>query len=331
MKKTLATIVCGAAVAVSLAACGSSKKEVRADDQRAAVTVPAFDGQRAYEYVKRQVDFGPRLLGSEAHKACGDFLCEQLEAFGAKVYRQIFQATIYDGTTYRAVNIIGAFNPEARKRVMLCSHWDSRPWADNDPDPKNHHTPILGANDGASGVGVLLEMARHFKEQMPTIGVDIILFDAEDYGAPQFADENGEEWWCLGSQYWSRIHHVANYNARYGVLLDMVGGRNATFLLEGFSKEYAHGVQQKIWDKAQELGFGSVFVRRAGGFVTDDHVPVNRVAKIPCVDIVNCDEQSKLSGFGDTWHTVNDNMEHIDKQTLQMVGQTLMEVLYNER
>ncbi len=331
MNNLFTVILCAASAALCIASCGSSKKEVRVDEKTPVVKVPAFDGDSAYLYVQRQVDFGPRLLGSQAHKACADYLSATLQGFGAKVYRQSFDATIYDGTTYKAENIIGVFNPDARKRVMLCSHWDSRPWADNDPDPKNHHTPILGANDGASGVGVLLEMARHFSQQMPTVGVDIIFFDAEDYGVPQFENRHDDDSWCLGSQYWSRIPHVPNYNARFAVLVDMVGGKGATFLHEGFSKEYAGAVVKKIWAKAESLGFGTYFQNRAGGYVTDDHLPVNRIAKIPCVDIINTDENSELSGFGDFWHTLNDNMDIIDKQTLQVVGQTLMEVLYNEK
>lgn len=323
--------LCVAAMALLSVSCGSSKKDKTVEEKVIVVKAPDMNADSAYLYVKQQVDFGPRVLGSKAHRECGDFLSAKLASFGAKVYQQEFDATIYDGTTYKARNIIGAFNPDARKRVMLCSHWDSRPWADNDPDEKNHHTPILGANDGASGVGVLLEIARQIQLKAPEIGIDIVLFDAEDYGIPQFTGKHDEDSWCLGSQYWSRIQHVPHYNARFGILLDMVGGKGATFLQEGYSRDYASSVVKKIWKKANEMGFGTYFPKRSGGYVTDDHVPVNQVAKIPCVDIIPCDEGCELSSFGSFWHTVNDNMDVIDKNTLQAVGQTVMEVIYNEK
>ncbi len=324
--------LCVAVVTLLLGSCGSSKKENQAEEKTIIVKAPDFNADSAYLYVKQQVDFGPRLLDTKAHKECGDFLSAKLASFGAKVYQQEFDATIYDGTTYKARNIIGAFNPDARKRVMLCSHWDSRPWADNDPDEKNHHTPILGANDGASGVGVLLEIARQIQMKAPEIGIDLIFFDAEDYGTPQFhKGAHNEDTWCLGSQYWSRRPHVPHYNARFAILLDMVGGKGATFLQEGYSREYASSVVKKIWNKAHDIGLGRYFPKRAGGYVTDDHVPVNRIAKIPCVDIIPCDEGCELSSFGPFWHTIGDNMEVIDKNTLQAVGQTVMEVIYNEK
>ena len=323
--------LCVAATALLSVSCGSSKKDKTAEEKVIVVKAPDMNADSAYLYVKQQGDFGPRVLGSKAHRECGDFLSAKLASFGAKVYQQEFDATIYDGTTYKARNIIGAFNPDARKRVMLCSHWDSRPWADNDPDEKNHHTPILGANDGASGVGVLLEIARQIQLKAPEIGIDIVLFDAEDYGMPQFTGKHDEDSWCLGSQYWSRVQHVPHYNARFGILLDMVGGKGATFLQEGYSRDYASSVVKKIWKKADEIGFGTYFPKRSGGYVTDDHVPVNQVAKIPCVDIIPCDEGCELSSFGSFWHTVNDNMDVIDKNTLQAVGQTVMEVIYNEK
>lgn len=323
--------LCVAATALLFVSCGSSKKDKTAEEKVIVVKAPDMNADSAYLYVKQQVDFGPRVLGSKAHRECGDFLSAKLASFGAKVYQQEFDATIYDGTTYKARNIIGAFNPDARKRVMLCAHWDSRPWADNDPDEKNHHTPILGANDGASGVGVLLEIARQIQLKAPEIGIDIVLFDAEDYGMPQFTGKYDEDSWCLGSQYWSRVQHVPHYNARFGILLDMVGGKGATFLQEGYSRDYASSVVKKIWKKADEIGFGTYFPKRSGGYVTDDHVPVNQVAKIPCVDIIPCDEGCELSSFGSFWHTVNDNMDVIDKNTLQAVGQTVIEVIYNEK
>ncbi|MBQ8360678.1 MAG: M28 family peptidase [Bacteroidaceae bacterium] len=300
--------------------------------QKAAVATPSFNADSAYRYVEEQVAFGPRTPDSDAHHACGDWLVAQLEAFGAVVTEQCDKVTAFDGKQLPMRNIIGAFQPDNRKRILLCAHWDCRPWADNDPDKKNHHTPVDGANDGASGVGVLLEVARQIQQTQPSIGVDIIFFDVEDYGVPQFLPEvDSEGSWCLGSQYWASSPHVPDYNARFGILLDMVGGKDATFFYEGFSKHYAPAIADKVWEKAHQSGFGQYFPKQAGGYVTDDHLPINRIARIPCIDIIPMMVDCELSSFGDTWHTVNDNMEHIDRNTLKAVGQTVLEVIYSEK
>lgn len=318
-----------------LTACGNSRKaQLTADSHETPqVQAPAFNADSAYLYVNQQVDFGPRTPNSEAHRRCGDYLAAKLEAFGAKVYNQYADLTRYDGVTLKARNIVGAYNPESPRRVMLCAHWDSRPWADNDADPNNYHKPILGANDGASGVGILLEIARQIQQQAPAIGIDIIFFDAEDCGTPQFAKSLGDDTntWCLGSQYWARTPHVSGYNARFGILLDMVGGKNATFLKEGVSVRYASSVVNKVWNTAERLGYGAYFVNRDGAYVTDDHLPVNEIARIPCIDIINCEFDNPMSSFGSFWHTTGDDMSVIDKQTLKAVGQTVMQVIYNEK
>ena len=295
------------------------------------VSVPAFNADSAYQYIQAQADFGPRVPNTDAHKACGDYLAGQLEKFGAKVYNQYADLIAYDNTILKARNIIGAYNPESKRRVLLCAHWDSRPFADQDADKKKHRTPILGVNDGASGVGVLLEIARQLQQQAPAIGIDIIFFDAEDYGTPYFyKGDYKADTWCLGSQYWGRVPHVDNYNARYGILLDMVGGKNATFYQEGFSVRTAERQVEKIWDAAHRLGFGSFFPKADGSEVTDDHVYVYNLRKIPCVDIINYDPTCD-TGFGDFWHTTGDTMDVIDKNTLTAVGQTVLEVIYNEK
>ncbi|MGN0258575.1 MAG: M20 family metallopeptidase [Bacteroides sp.] len=318
---------------VAVVACSSNKRSVaEADEKRPAtqVQVPAFQADSAYHYIETQAAFGPRVPNTAAHRACGDYLAAQLERFGAKVYNQYADLMAYDNTLLKARNIIGAYLPESRKRVMLCAHWDSRPYADYDPDPKKHHTPILGVNDGASGVGVLLEVARQLQQQAPTIGIDIIFFDAEDYGTPTFyRGPYKEDTWCLGSQYWGRMPHVDNYNARFGILLDMVGGRGATFYQELFTKRTASKEMKKIWDAAHRLGYGAFFPKKEGTEVTDDHVYVFNLRQIPCVDIINYDPKGD-TGFGDFWHTTNDTMEQIDRATLQAVGQTLLQVIYNE-
>ena len=322
-----------AVLLVAVVACSSNKRSAGdADEKRPAVQVqvPAFQADSAYSYIEAQAAFGPRVPNTAAHRACGDYLAAQLERFGAKVYNQYADLMAYDNTLLKARNIIGAYLPESRKRVMLCAHWDSRPYADYDPDPKKHHTPILGVNDGASGVGVLLEVARQLQRQAPSIGIDIIFFDAEDYGTPTFhKGPYKEDTWCLGSQYWGRMPHVDNYNARFGILLDMVGGRGATFYQELFTKRTAGKEMKKIWEAAHRLGYGAFFPKKEGTEVTDDHVYVFNLRQIPCVDIINYNPKGD-TGFGDFWHTTSDTMEQIDKATLQAVGQTLLQVIYNE-
>ena len=301
-------------------------------EENYVVNVPAFNADSAYEYIARQVAFGPRVPKSEAHHKCGDYLVEKLRQYGALIIEQCDIVNTFDNTTIPMRNIIGSFQPENRKRILLCAHWDCRPWSDNDPDPNNHHIPVDGANDGASGVGVLLEIARQIQQQQPTLGVDIIFFDVEDYGVPQFVQGvNSDGSWCLGSQYWARTPHIQGYNARFGILLDMVGGKDATFYKEGVSYEYASAIVDKVWNKAHIAGYAKYFPKQHGGYVTDDHLPINQLARIPCIDIIPMMVDSKLSSFGDTWHTINDNMQHIDRNTLKAVGQTVLEVIYNEK
>ncbi len=317
----------------ALISCGSSKENSNRTEETETQTLiqaPAFNADSAYAYIDAQVKFGPRVPNSPAHKACGNYLASQLERFGAKVYNQYADLMAYNGAILKARNIIGAYKPDTKKRVMLCAHWDSRPYADQD-DEKYHHTPIDGANDGASGVGVLLEIARQIQLQAPAVGIDIVFFDAEDYGIPDFyKGPYKPDTWCLGSQYWGRIPHVSDYKARFGILLDMVGAKGAAFYYEGFSARTANNVMKKIWNTAERLGYGQYFIKQEGGEVTDDHVYVNRFRGIPCVDIIHYDIQGN-TGFNPTWHTTDDTIENIDKATLQAVGQTVMEVIYNEK
>ena len=224
--------------------CGNSQKNSQQieESEAAIVQAPAFNADSAYAYIAAQVQFGPRVPNTEAHRRCGDYLAAQLEKFGAKVYNQHADLVAYNGTILKSRNIIGAYQPENKKRVMLCAHWDSRPYADQD-EKSNHQKPIDGANDGASGVGVLLEIARQIQQQAPQVGIDLIFFDSEDYGTPDFYEGTYKpDTWCLGSQYWGRIPHVPDYKARFGILLDMVGGKNATFYYEAFSKQTANHV-----------------------------------------------------------------------------------------
>lgn len=290
--------------------------------------VPAFDADSAWVFVENQVKFGPRVPNSEAHVACGNYLTSELKRFGAQVYEQEATLTAYNGTQLKAKNIIGSYNPENSKRVLLFAHWDSRPYADHDKDPANHKKPIDGADDGASGVGVLLEMARQFSIKSPAIGIDIIFFDAEDYGTPEFVKEYKENTWCLGAQFWAKNPHVKGYKADFGILLDMVGAKNASFFKEATSMRYAPQIVEEVWSSARDLGYGKFFINAEGGAITDDHQYVILGRNIPCIDIIYTDPESD-NGFGPHWHTQNDTMDNIDRETLKAVGQTVLQVVYN--
>ena len=314
---------------IQLSACNHANRSTQKEEK--TVSVPEFSADSAYKFTQNQVDFGPRVPNTVAHEACAGYLSAELKKSGAEVIEQKADLTAFDGTVLKSTNIIGSFNPKAVTRILLFSHWDSRPWADHDPKPANRKKPVMAANDGASGVGVLLEMARLMGKQQPDVGVDIIFFDSEDYGAPEnIKSENSEETWCLGTQYWAKNPHVQGYTARFGILLDMVGGKNATFYREQASDYYAGSVVSNVWSQAKSLGFGRYFVDQKGGAITDDHIYVNQIIGIPSIDIIQYDPNSK-SGFGFYWHTTLDTMDNVDKNTLKAIGMTLMHVVYNEK
>ncbi|MDD4373572.1 MAG: M28 family peptidase [Bacteroidales bacterium] len=299
-----------------------------------AVSVPEFNADSAFHFVAKQLAFGPRVPQSEAHQACASWLGEKMSEYADTLYLQHFRTRIYDQRAFDGVNIIGVFNPKARKRIVLASHWDSRPYADYDADPGNHHSPIDGANDGASGTAVLLEIARLLKtfpisEQL---GIDIVFFDLEDYGPPT-SDRNrySEESWALGSQHWSRHPHTPSYRANFGILLDMVGGADPVFPREYFSQQYASWVLDRVWLKAYELGYGNLFVNKPGSPINDDHVPMNEIAGIPTINIIHLDPSSSNGTFFEHWHTVADNLDAIDKETLRIVGRIVTHTIYNEQ
>ncbi len=294
------------------------------------IKIPSFNADSAYQYVDEQVAFGPRVPNTDAHTKCANYLSSKLEEFGADVIVQEAQLIAFDNKVLNAKNIIGQYNPELKNRVLLFAHWDSRPFADHCEDPARRNEPILGANDGASGVGVLLEVARCLKNDTLPIGIDIIFFDAEDYGIPDHLDVQWKpDTWCLGSQYWSKNPHTPNYYAQYGILLDMVAAPQATFFQEQQSLQFAPRIVKKVWNTANDIGFGNHFVYDKGGAITDDHVYVNNILGIPCIDIIQFDPTTN-SSFGSYWHTHNDNMNVIDKNTMKAVGQTLLHVIYNE-
>jgi len=312
----------------------TSRKPVanEADKPATFTEVPLFNADSAYEYVRAQLAFGPRVPNTPAHAACAGYLTEKLKQWSPEVIVQEAGVKTWDNKTLRMKNIIASWKPETNNRILLCAHWDSRPYADHDPDPALRKHPVEGANDGASGVGILLELARQIHLKAPEIGVDIILFDAEDYGPHQDNQSHteGNDWWGLGSQYWSENPHRKNYFAKYGILLDMVGAPGATFPMEGNSMQFAPEILKKVWNTAHRIGFSSYFLFEPGGMILDDHYYINTLTGIPTIDIIHLDKNSS-TGFYPYWHTTKDNLAAIDKSTLKVVGQTVLTVLYEER
>lgn len=293
-----------------------------------------FEADSAYKYCGAQCAFGPRVMNTEAHDKCGEWIKAKFKEFGCEVESQKADLKGYDGTIYHNDNITARINPQAKSRILICGHWDSRPWADNDPDESNHRKPVMGANDGASGIAVMLELARMLQADSAgvNIGVDFVCFDAEDSGTPQWADvDDDPDTWALGAQYWAKTFALnagaRNWHYEYAILLDMVGGEGAKFYKEGVSQEYAPDILDKVWASANAAGYGSFFVNNVGGYITDDHVPVNKTAGVRCVDIIAYYPDCTQSSFGPTWHTVNDTMEHISISTLKAVGQTMAQLL----
>ena len=312
------------AVMVSCASCKSQQNSSNSASSEELTTSPAvdFNGSNAYNLVKKQCDFGPRVPGSPAHSKCAEWLEQELKQYCDSTIVQEGNVTTFDGKKLNIKNFIGITNPSCETRILLLSHWDCRPWADNDPDPSKHKEPVMGANDGASGVAVLLELARLMKEKKPSIGVDILLVDAEDWGT-----DGDEDSWALGTQYWANNQHVDNYSPRFGILLDMVGAKGAKFNKELMSLQYAPNVVNEVWNIAQQSGYGSYFDNNNGGAITDDHIVVNK-AGIKCIDIIDMREDGD-SGFFDGWHTTGDTLDKIDSAVLKVVGQTVANVIYS--
>ena len=315
-----------AIVALITMAC-SGQQKAGVEQVKMEPVGPAFSADSAYKFCQQQCDFGPRTMNSEAHEQCGQWIADKFRSYGMTVIEQRATLKGFDGTPLLSNNIIAQYKPGLAERILICAHWDSRPWADNDPDEANHTKPVMAANDGASGVAVMLELARLLaSDDSVSLGVDFICFDAEDWGSDYYSDS-----WALGAQYWASHLHHSCYKPRYGILLDMVGGQGAKFYQEGYSRRKAPQVVDLVWKAAEVVGYGSLFPKEAGGYITDDHGPVNDVAGIPCIDIIAYYPYCEQSSFGPTWHTVDDTMEHIDRHTLKAVGQTLVQVIFSEK
>lgn len=312
----------------------SCKKEVDPstttnETPSAPVKVPAFARDSAYAFVKKQVSFGPRVPGTDAHKAMRQWVVQKLKSYGASVQEQSFKAETATIGEVRATNIIASFNPTYARRVVLAAHWDTRFAADEDDQDVNK--PIDGADDGGSGVGALLEIARLIQQNPISLGIDIVLFDVEDQGA----SDQGSETWCLGSQYWAQNPHVKGYRAEYGILLDMVGAKGAVFQREDITGVYPPNkvsrIQQhydQVWALAKAMGKSALFLDSKTRPITDDHYFVNLYTEIPMIDIIH-KPVSNPGGFGPHWHTHDDNMDVIDPNVLGAVGQVVTAYVYN--
>jgi glutaminyl-peptide cyclotransferase len=312
----------------------SNHKPSTITPKKAAAMLPTFSADSTYIYTERQVKFGPRVPNSPAHDNCRKWIVSTFKRFGADVVEQKFDATAYDGKVMHGTNIIARYNPTVAKRVVLSCHWDSRHVADQDADKANHKKPILGADDGGSTVGTLLEIARQLQHQpIANMGVDIILFDLEDHGEPSDykpGDDEDQDSWCLGSQYWAAHPHAPNYSARFGINIDMAGAKNARFTREAVSMQVAPNIMNKVWKFAQDQGFANYFDDELTGGLIDDHMYVNKILHtVPMIDIINRPADSQ-TGFGHYWHTQKDDMSNIDKSTLFAVGTTLLGAVYNE-
>ena len=318
MKKSLYLVLC---TFLFITACGK---------KQAVVSRPAFSADSAYTYIERQMAFGPRVPNSAAHTQCAVWLIEQLRAFGAEVELQKGQMPDYRNNNQQIYNIIGHFYSQetiSRPRILLGAHYDTRPWCDEEENYADRFYNVPGANDGASGVGVLLEIARQLGMRDSILTpVDIIFFDVEDMGSPRFyTGAEREDTWCLGSQLWATNHIrlASAVSYQYGIVLDMVGAPDATFPREMYSTNYAANYQQQIWRSAQQLGYGALFNNQQSYPITDDHYYINYIAGIPCVDIIHYDVRN-ATGFASWWHTRKDDMSNISKTTLQAVGEVVM-------
>ena len=298
----LAPMVC-----VLMHAC-ESKKPV------SPLHVPAFDKQNAFTHLTNQVDFGARVPGSEAHAACLAYLDSSLAQYAQSVVQQSFEHTIEKtGEKVKLTNLIASFGTDKGQRVLLAAHWDCRPWADSDPDTANQRKPVPGANDGASGVAVLLEIARILKNEPPPVGVDIVLFDGEDFGI-----HGRDETWAVGAQYFANKKDP-RYTPQIGLLLDMIGDKDLKLMKEGYSMHYAPGVVDFVWGYASRLGI-SEFVGEQMGPITDDHLPLLKVG-IPCINLIDLDY--------DFHHTIEDTPDKCSPESLEKVGKVALAVVYN--
>jgi len=282
--------------------------------------IPTFSGTRAFADLEKQVSLGPRAPGSPGHSQCLNYLVASLRSLADTVWTQEFVSPGYNNEALRLTNVVASFDPGEKARILLCAHWDTRPRADNDPDPANQSKPILGANDGASGVAVLLELARLMNSTPPSIGIDLVLFDGEDYGY-----EGDTPRYLLGSRYFA-TNTTFEQVPRFAILLDMVGDANLEIFKEQHSVQYAGDIVNLIWNTARQLGYYQ-FVDEVGESITDDHLPLNE-AGIKTVDLIDFDYPDHTNRY---WHTLDDVPANCSGEGLEAVGTVLTHLLYTQK
>jgi len=317
MNRALVCLIC----AIITAGCVKEQPKPISDppQQRSqqATPIPAFSGARAFELLVQQTSFGPRNPGSAGHSACLEFLVAEMRKHCDEVKLQELTHIGYQGERFRLTNVIASFNPKASDRILLCAHWDTRPRAENDENKARRDDPIIGANDGASGVAVLLELASLLKQRRPDGGVDLVLFDGEDYGT-----EGDINRYLLGSRYFA-ANKPANYSPRFGILLDMVGDKFLDLPKEQHSVKYAPDIVEMVWNKARQLGYPQ-FTDEVGDLVTDDHLPLNEVG-IKTIDLIDFNYPDPTNRF---WHSHKDIPENCSAESLEAVGTVLTHVVF---
>lgn len=317
----------------ALSSCSQRRQSSNAEHQEKIALMGAFSGDSAYAFIEKQLQFGPRTPGSQGNRLCGDYIVEKMHQYGAdSIIEQNGTAKFYNGDTHPYRNILARFNTGARRKILLLAHYDTRPWADQEDSATNRRLPVPGANDGGSGVAVLMEIARNLSMQKPEVGVDLLFVDAEDSGDSSSFDGSMETW-CIGTQEFmdSRFYQAnGEQNPSYGILLDMVGGKDARFHREYYSNKYARAVNDRIWAEAAALGLGDIFINSVGGMsVVDDHVFVNN-GGIPCANIIE-NVNIQTGSFPPTWHTLDDDLEHISPASLSAVGNVVLNIVYKEK
>ncbi|HUI11552.1 MAG TPA: M28 family peptidase [Bacteroidota bacterium] len=329
MAKTPALVI--AVVLAALAACSRNSGQTAALQTSSPSTsppkgettfmpsprYPAFESGRAWAYLTAQTAFGPRNPNSAGHAACLAYIAGALRASADDVRLQEFTHTGYEGQTLRLTNVIARFRPNDPARVLLCAHWDTRPRAEQDENKARRNEPIVGANDGASGVAVLLEVADLLKKVPPAVGVDIVLFDGEDYGK-----EGDHASYLLGSRYFA-AQKDPSYLPRFGILLDMVGDAYLDLPKEQYSVRYAPEVVDMVWKTAASLGVQQ-FHDEQGEEIMDDHLPLNE-AGIQTIDIIDFNYPDNTNRY---WHTHKDTPDHCSAASLEAVGSVIASVVY---
>ncbi|MGY8764665.1 MAG: M28 family peptidase [Fidelibacterota bacterium] len=281
--------------------------------------VPRFDEDHAFSYLVAQCDFGPRNPGSDGYYACLDYLITELDQSANEIILQDFsyQERRYN-KKYNLQNIIARFNPDAEFQTVISAHWDTRPWADQEDLRQDRDQPIIGANDGASGVAILLELAKIMGENPPPIGVNLVFFDGEDMGVP---GEN--ETYCQGSRFFAKNLPIPRPNE--AINLDMVGDKQLVLPIERYSLEYHPKLVRHLWDRAKEMGLDA-FIGRVDYAIYDDHIPLNEIAGIPSIDIIDFKYPNSYANF---WHTMNDIPENCSEESLGQVGDLMVDYIYN--